>query len=254
MKKILFLILLTLFSLSVYAVPTKVIVRAKSKDAKFIGSSMGGALVVIRDKTTNEILAKGKTEGSTGNTDLIMNAPRERYKQISDDTTAKFQTEIDLDEPTFVRIEVFAPFNKKQATVAASTEVWLIPGKDILGDGIILEIPGFIVDIISPRTHQYIPISTLENGNIEIKANIVMMCGCPISADGLWDANKMEVKAIIKKDGKKLDEVELKVTDTSLFQGKFKINSAGVYEVTVYAYNPQSGNTGVDSVNYIITQ
>lgn len=254
MKKLLFLTILCLFSINLFATPTKVIVRAKSKDAKFIGSSMGGALVIIRDKATNEILARGKTEGSTGNTNLIMNSPPERYKPVAVDDTAKFTAEIDLEEPTFVRIEILAPFNKKQASVTASTEVWLIPGKNILGDGIILEIPGFVVDIINPRTHQYIPLASLEKGNIDLKANIVMMCGCPISKGGLWDADKIEVRAIIKKDGKLLNEIDLKVTETSLFEGKYKIDSAGIYEVTVYAYSPLSGNTGVDKVNYIIQQ
>lgn len=254
MKKIIFLIILCLFSLNIYATPTKVTVRAKSKDAKFIGSSMGGALVIIRDRSTDEILAKGKTEGTTGNTNLIMSDPKERYKSISDEETAKFVGEIDLEEPTFVRIEVFAPFNKKQATVAASTEVWLIPGRDILGDGIILEIPGFVVDIINPRTHQYIPLASLENGIIDIKANVVMMCGCPISDGGIWDSNQMLVKALIKKDGKKVTELALRIRSTSLFEAKYEVESAGTYEVIVYAYSLKNQNTGVNKTNFIITQ
>ena len=54
-----------------FATETHIIVRAKAKDAKFIGSSLGGAYVIIKNKMTGEILAKGKTQGSTGNTDLI---------------------------------------------------------------------------------------------------------------------------------------------------------------------------------------
>ncbi len=254
MKKLLFILFICFLGLNVFATPTKVIVRAKSKDAKFIGSSMGGALVVIRDKSTNEILAKGKTQGSTGNTKLIMNDPKERYKSITDDETAKFQAEIDLEEPTFVRIEVLAPFNKREAAVAASTEVWLIPGRDILGDGIILEISGFVVDIISPRTHQYIPLASLENGILDIKANVVMMCGCPISDGGIWDATQMQVKAIIKKDGVKVSEQDLKISSTSLFEAKYEVSSPGLYEVIVYAYSLKNENTGVDKLNYIITQ
>ena len=44
-------------------IPTKIIVRVISKDAKVIGSGVGGALVRIRNLETGEILAAGKTGG-----------------------------------------------------------------------------------------------------------------------------------------------------------------------------------------------
>ncbi|MCK5139574.1 MAG: hypothetical protein KAQ85_07020, partial [Thermodesulfovibrionia bacterium] len=47
------------------AVQTKLIVRAQSKDAKFVGTSMGGALVTIIDSATGEIITKGLTVGAT---------------------------------------------------------------------------------------------------------------------------------------------------------------------------------------------
>lgn len=237
---------------SLWAIPTKVIVRAKAKDAKFIGTSIGGAMVIIRNQLTQEILAQGTTTGSTGNTQLIMSTPRARYDQIADENTAQFLAEIDIDAPVFVTIEVLAPINRKHAVVASSTELWLIPGKDLLGDGIVLEIPGFVVDILKPRTHQFIGLSSLENNTLEIQANIVMMCGCTISDGGLWDANKIEVKAIISKQGKKMGEVDLKINTPNFFVGQFKITEPGTYEIIVYAYNPQTNNTGVDKVNYII--
>ena len=37
---------------SVMAVPTNVTVRVRTKDAKFMGSSIGGALITIRDADT----------------------------------------------------------------------------------------------------------------------------------------------------------------------------------------------------------
>lgn len=252
MKKIILLILLGLMSFQAWATPTKVIVRAKAKDAKFIGTSIGGALVIIRNKLTQEILAQGRTQGSTGNTKLIMSTPKERYSQISDDNTAKFLAEIDLDEPVFVTVEVLAPVNRKHSAVAASTELWLIPGKDILGDGIILEIPGFVVDILKPRTHQFINLSELSDNMLEVQANIVMMCGCTISEGGLWDAAKIEVKGILSKNGKKVADFDLKAGSPNLFSGKIAIDEAGTYELLIYAYHSVSGNTGVDKINYII--
>ncbi|HEX6202874.1 MAG TPA: hypothetical protein VF100_07720, partial [Thermoanaerobaculia bacterium] len=47
---------------------TAVTVRVLSRDAKFVGSSMGGARVTIRDAETGTLLAEGVTAGSTGDT------------------------------------------------------------------------------------------------------------------------------------------------------------------------------------------
>lgn len=73
--------------------------------------------------------------------------------------------------------------------------------KDILGDGIILEIPGYIIDILKPRTHQYIPLKTIKDKPFQFQANIVMMCGCVIDKGGVWDSEEIEVKGILKKTG-----------------------------------------------------
>lgn len=253
--KFTFLTLLFIFiSTFLYATETSIIVRAKAKDAKFIGSSLGGAYVVIKNKMTDEVLAKGKTEGSTGNTDLIMKTPWKRGSSISNEYTAKFLATIDIDEPTFITIEVYSPINNKQARVNASTELWLIPGKHILGDGIIIEISGFIIDILEPRTHHYISLTSVENKPFKLKANMVMMCGCPINKNGLWDSEQIEVKAIVKLNGELLTEVSLNLVSTNLFEGEFTINNTGQYEVIIYAYEERTGNTGVDKVNYVINE
>src|SRR5690606_25689654 len=147
---------LLLINLTATAEETTIMVRAQAKDAKFIGSSMGGAFVVIKEHVTDQILAKGFTVGSTGDTDRIMKQPHTRGHQLSDENAAGFKATVDIERPTFVTIEVYAPFSKKQATAISSTQLWLIPGKDILGDGIILEVPGFVIDILSPQTHEII--------------------------------------------------------------------------------------------------
>lgn len=183
------------------ATPTKIMIRAKARDAKFIGSSLGGAYIIVRDKTSQKILAEGKTTGGTGNTDLIMKNAKARGTSITDAQTAGFTANIDISEPTFVTVEVISPFNNKQAQAKVSTELWVIPGKDILGDGIILEIPGYIIDILKPRTHQYIPLKTIKDKPFQFQANIVMMCGCVIDKGGVWDSEEIDVKGILKKTG-----------------------------------------------------
>jgi hypothetical protein len=252
MKKHIALVLFILFPIIITATETRVIVRAKAKDAKFIGSSIGGAYVIIRNELNKEILTEGLTEGGTGNTNLIMKEPKLRNTQLADDNTAGFLASIDIDEPTFVEIEVFSPKGHKQSQIKVSTQLWLIPGKHILGDGVMLEIPGFIIDILEPRTHQFIEMNSLENGKLKLEANIVMMCGCTISKDGIWDSEKMEVKAIIKKDGKNISEKLMQLVSANLFDTEIEIQDSGNYEIIVYAYSEATGNTGVDNINFII--
>ncbi len=64
-------LLSALFMGSAWAVKTRVVVRARAMDAKFIGTSIGGGLVVVRDALTREILSKGVLSGSTGNTKIL---------------------------------------------------------------------------------------------------------------------------------------------------------------------------------------
>ncbi len=127
------------------ALPTKLVVRAKSKDAKFVGTSMGGAHIVVKDSETGKILAEGLTAGGTGNTQKIMVAPHVRFGRLADSSTAKFETVIEIDEPRLVTIGVEAPYGFKPDTVKISTQIWLIPGKHMTGDGVVVEVPGFSI-------------------------------------------------------------------------------------------------------------
>ncbi|MCY2688012.1 hypothetical protein [Salinimicrobium sp. TH3] len=227
---------------------TEVMVRVKSKDAKFIGSSIGGAMVLIKNAETGEVLASGKTSGSTGDTELIMKQAHSRNQRITDENTAGFLAKLDLEEPVFVTVEAQAPYNKKQARVMSSTQLWLLPRKDITGEGLILEVPGFVVDILSPQTHERIS----EDKTITIKANVVMMCGCPVTPGGIWDAEKYEVKAILSREGTKVSELELKAKDKpSTFSAETTLEK-GLYELLIYAFDPVSGNTGLDRTNFIV--
>ncbi|MGA8855280.1 MAG: hypothetical protein WB492_13985, partial [Christiangramia sp.] len=161
---------------------------------------------------------------------------------------AGFKASLNIDSPKFISVEAYAPINKKQAQVMSSTQLWVIPGKDIAGDGLILEIPGFVVDIVSPQTHERLASSE----NIELKANIVMMCGCPVSEDGIWDANQYEVKAILTNSEGVSKEVELKQKEKASNFFADATLEKGLYEVLIYAYDPVTGNTGVDKTNIIV--
>jgi len=242
---IVFFIVPNLFAQSqINPIETRLTVHALAKDAKFIGTSMGGAKVIVRDADSGAILAEGLTSGSTGDTNLLMRQPRERYTSLSTPGAAKFVTSLAISEPKRIRIEVLAPFAKREALTQVSTEIWLIPGKHIEGDGIILEIPVFVIDVLSPQTH------ASHSGPVSIKANITMMCGCPTQDGGLWNSSNYEIRAIIKHNGNIVDQVELSNTAESTFEASYQPEAAGAYEVMVYAYHAKTGNTGVGKTTF----
>lgn len=225
-------------------VETRLTVHALAKDAKFIGTSMGGAKVIVRDADSGAILAGGLASGSTGDTNLLMRQPRERYSSLSTPGAAKFVTSLSISEPRRVSIEVLAPYGKREAMTRVSTEIWMIPGKHIEGDGVVLEVPGFVIDVLSPQTH------ASHSGPVPIKANITMMCGCPTKDGGLWDSSEYEIRAIIKHNGNIIDEIGLSNTAESTFEGSYQPEAAGAYEVMVYAYHAVTGNTGVGKTTF----
>lgn len=245
-----FVLLATAGALQAQPVDTDIVVRAKARDGKFIGSSVGGALIRIKEADSGRILAEGLTEGGTGNTDLIMKTPKTRYGSITENA-ASFKATLAIEKPTFLTIEVLAPYIKKQARTLSQTQTWLVPGKPIAGDGLTVEVPGMIVDILSPGTHLYTP---LKQAPYEIKANVVMMCGCIVTPGGLWDGNGMEVAAIVNKDGRHYKTVPLQMQEAmNTFRAQLKPDAPGNYHITVYAYDPKTGNTGVDQTSFVVT-
>lgn len=254
MKKIsILLCLLISFTTCSLAVPTKIVIRVKAKDAKFIGTGIGGAYIVLKNNLTGEILAKGVTTGSSGSTELIMQTPVARWKSLTDDKTARFEAIVDIDDPLFVDIDATAPVNRKNASIHGSTQLWIIPGKHIEGDGIILELPGFILDILSPATHEFIPLSSLKDQTLYFKASLTLLCGCTVTKGGVWNSDNIEVAAYVKKEGIRVKEVPLSLTDkANIFSGKLNITEKGNYEITVYAYDVKTSNTGVDHINFVI--
>jgi hypothetical protein len=152
------------------AVQTKLVIRAQSKDAKFVGTKMGGALVVVRDSDTGKVLAEGLTAGGTGDTGKIMIEPRTRFGTIADGA-AKFETSIDIDEPKLIAIDVSAPYMHKDNMIKSSTQMWAIPGKHITGEGIIVEVPGFSV---TAQSYENVKLAG-GKARIPVQARIVMI-------------------------------------------------------------------------------
>jgi hypothetical protein len=225
--------------------PTDIVIRVVAKDAKFIGTETGGAQVILRDADTGVVLAQGLTSGATGNTPKIMNNSHARRDTLSDDTAAKFSTTIDIQRPRRITATVTGPMIMKDAAITASSTQWVLPGKSVSGgDGWVLELPGFAITLREP-----LPTAIeLRGGEIKIslKAKITMQCGCPITPGGIWDANKLQIAAMLESGPKIFPASPLTYAgQPSTFDGELILSAPGAYIVDVYAYDPSNGNTGV---------
>lgn len=246
----LMLALIVIVAMPAVAEPTNIVVRVISRDAKFIGTSMGGAQITLRDSKTGEVLAEGKTAGGTGDTELLMKRSQTRRDLLSSEDAAKFSATIDLNAPKLVEVVAVGPIVAHDNTNRVSATQWVLPGKHLEGgDGWILEMPGFFVDLQGPSTE--LEVQQGAESLVEFKADIKMMCGCPIEPGGLWNADEYEIKAQLKKAGEVIGETTMKYAGhPSQFSGFFKVGEPGTYQVVVYAYDAHNGNTGLDTAEF----
>lgn len=231
------------------AEPTEIVVRVMSRDAKFVGSSMGGVAIILRDAQSGEVLARGVTEGGTGDTIQIMQSPGRRAVLASADAAA-FRAILDIDRPRLIEAEAFGPLAQRQSAVRVTSQQWLLPGRHVReGNGWLLELAGFVVDIVdssAPRRAQ-------AGDSIEVRASIMMMCGCPTQPGGLWDASRYELRAQVLRDGVDIGDIALAYSGApSQYSARIEAREAGAYDVLVTAYDAATGNTGVDRTTFSV--
>jgi hypothetical protein len=235
---------------SAYAEPTEVLVHAISRDAKFIGDSMGGVRIILRDALSGEILAEGITRGGTGDTKRVTETAKRREALATPDAAA-FRAIIDIDRPRLVQLEAHGPLGQPQSAITVTSQQWILPGRHVReGNGWMVEMPGFVVDILDPPAAGAFKLPTAD---VKLRANVVMMCGCPTSPGGLWDSKRFEITALIEHDGKALPARPLSYSGTtSQYELSFRPDTPGVYNVVVQAYDASTGNTGVDRTSFTV--
>lgn len=218
--------------------PTSVTVRAVSHDAKIIGSNVGGARIVVRNAVTGEILAEGIQEGSTGNTTRIMVSPAHRDSlRYATEGSAKFVADVAIDKPTVVDIEAFAPLGTPESLMRSSKRMLLVPGQHVTGEGIILELNGFTVELLE---------ATASTGRINIGARVTMLCGCPTEPGGLWDSNDITIHAYLESAGRTVQMNRMSYSGrTSEYTATFDDIPSGVYDVRIIASDAGKGNFGM---------
>jgi len=229
---------------------TKVMIRAIARDAKVIGEHVGGARITVREVSTGKILAEGMQKAGTGDTELIMKKPRVRGATVFNTPDASgFLAVLNLDKPTVVEISAEGPLGSPQAIQRATKTLLLVPGQDVLGEGVLLEIHGFIVKTLAPQMDAQAKMGS----PFEVRATVTMTCGCPIDPGGLWDANKIHVVARMVREGKIESETAMQYAGVqNTFKGDVPVASPGQIELQVLAMDPENANFGLTKQNITI--
>jgi len=226
-------------ALSAQTVPTRLLVRVLAHDAKIIGSGVGGARVTVKDARTGAILASGVQEGGTGDTDAIMRTPWTRGATLFDtEGTGRWLATVDLAEPTLVEVVAEGPLGFEEAVQRGSKTLLMVPGMDVVGEGLVVELNGLTVVLESPGAE--------AGRTVDVRAKVTMLCGCPTEPGGLWDSDRFQVLARLVRDGRTVAEVELAFAgETSFYAGRLVPPGPGSYELQVLALDPARANNGM---------
>lgn len=230
------LLVLAVLSNAASAEETRVMVRARAVDAKFIGDQMGGVQITLTDVRSGAVLAKGLTKGGTGDTERIMRKPGERWGVLSDAKTAGFEAVLDLQGPTLVRADAFGPVGKPASAIPVTSTMWLLPGRHVTGDGWVLAFPGLVIE----------PTPVPTAAGLTLSARITLMCGCILEPGGLWDANGYQIEASLLQGGASIASTRLSYAgEPSLFAATLPRVPAGTYTLRIVATDAKTANAGV---------
>ncbi|MFN8534200.1 MAG: hypothetical protein U0556_11695 [Dehalococcoidia bacterium] len=236
------------------ATATRVVVLVLANGGKFVGNDIGGALITIRDARTKQVLATGRTEGGSGPADLVT-VDINRLQTWPETDASRFVTTLPIDEPRLVEVIAYGPLAAQASAVEASSTVWLLPASAARPENrVVLTLRGLVVQVLSPPTH-YLPTGAPPH-QISLRANVAMMCGCPIGPSEPWKPEDYLVLATIRGASGVLAVVPLQFDPSagvpSQFVGEWVAPAAGVFEVVVTASQLTHDNTGVDRATFIV--
>ena len=238
---------------------TQIDVRVIARGGKYLGDDIGGALVTIRDVHTGELLGSGNTTGGSGPSNL-MEICVTQSEVLPVDQASVFSASLNLAEPRLIRVTAYGPLGAQQSANTATVTQWIYPGRNIAGGsaGLLLEIPGLVVQVLNPPTH-FLP--RTHPGEIDVRANVTMMCGCPIGV-APWNPNEFAVTARISGPDYSLEapmvfDTRAPCDAPSQFTYSWWVppnetHQPRIYEIVIAAFQPATGNTGVDRATAII--
>lgn len=237
--------------------PTRVAVHVVTHDAKLIGSAVGGARVTVRDAATGRVLAEGLHEGGTGSTPLIITTPRERGRDIfGGEDAAGWTATLPLTAPTTVDVTAEGPLGYPDQLARATKRLVLVPGEHVEGDGVVLELHGYVLDVLAPAARDSSGAAAGSSGAadvdapragvaVPVRARVRMLCSCPTGPDALWSVERVRAR-LRRADGTVAAEAPLAFAgEASTYAGTLPAVAGGDYTLEIVAANADRASFGV---------
>ena len=259
----------------------RITVRVQAVGGKFLADDIGGAILAVRDAQTGELLTHGTTSGTSGDLGLSYTPNASLAVVVTPATsstsqvirwlsavntgdratnTSSFTVNLELDRPRLLEIEAFGPRGGLQSAHRVMATEWLAPGQDqTAAPGLVLMMPGLLVQVQSPATHT--DVTSPTNRTLDLVANVAMMCGCPISdAPGNpWLPSDFDVSVAIRPFGSTAPPTPVTLNfDTKAgipgrFTGQFPVPkgaSTVFYEAVFTAIQKSTRNVGSATVTF----
>jgi hypothetical protein len=248
---------------------TSMLIRVQARGGKFLADDIGGAEVTVRDALTGERLGGGLVQGTdSGNltAELAPNASQSAVVTpggpgsqpliqwlVPDATTSALTLELPLRRPTLLAVAAYGPLGGLQSAQRVESTTWALPGQSIdQGPGFVIELPGLVVQVLSPQTH--LEITSLPT-LITFQVKVMMMCGCQIAPGEPWIPEDFAVKAAIGAVGQAPTAVvplEYEGNAPSLFAGSHQLTQGGFFQAVVSATQHSTGNLGTAMVTFYV--
>ena len=236
--------------------PTTVLVRVVAHGAMVLGREVGGARVTITDLETKQVLATGIQQGEAGDQNQIMRTPHLMEEPVySARPAAVFTTTLELRKPTLVEITAEGPLAHPASMQHASQTVLLIPGHDLINDGIVLHLYGYIVQIEHPKPGQ----SLMAKDDVKLRASVRTLSGTLVRPHGDWDSRKIRIYGELLIGNRIVERLQLFYSnETGTFDAPFFVpkpdEAPDGIVLRVVATDLATGNSGVGRADFTVTQ
>ena len=236
--------------------PTTVLVRVVAHGAMVLGREVGGARVTITDVETKQVLATGIQQGEAGDQNQIMRTPHLMEEPVySARPAAVFTTTLELRKPTLVEITAEGPLAHPASMQHASQTVLLIPGHDLINDGIVLHLYGYIVQIEHPKPGQ----SLMAKDDVKLRASVRTLSGTLVRPHGDWDSRKIRIYGELLIGNRIVERLQMFYSnETGTFDAPFFVpkpdEAPDGIVLRVVATDLTTGNSGVGRADCTVTQ
>jgi len=243
---------------------TSILVRVQARGGKFLGPDIGYSYVTVRNVASGRLLAQSVAAGDSGqlgttlvpnvSTGVVLSSPTTpNWLAPTSGTpspTAGFLATFDLDAPALIEISAAGTPNGIPNQHTTSVRMWIWPGAQLTTEpGLVLELPGLNVQILTPNPAQPPPVSSTS---IAVTAWVTMMCGCKIIDGGAWPTGEFDVNAYLIAPGGTIASSCVMAIQTndgkqvaSVFTGSLPYPAtSGEYQLIVGAVQPATSNAG----------